>query len=137
MKTGENRIADLANGVTFSRVDGKEDVEYSNKPLLILNPAKGTIKKGDKIVGVFRKTVISETYGTPSYIIATDDNDVLINGCGSLNKQMENVKEDELIQVEYRGAEPMKDGKFKGKKSHLYTVRRATDLASDNEESAS
>lgn len=115
----------MSTEVKFERVDGKDEAAFSNKPLVIKNPAKGTLIEGDVLTGTFKKKVISETYGSASYILETETEDILVNGCGSLNKQMENVAAGELIQIEYRGSQAMKDGKFKGKLSHLYTVRRA------------
>lgn len=113
----ENTNAD----VKFERVDGKADFE--NKPLVILKAKE--MEKGATFSGVYKKTIMSEKYGTPAYIIETAENDLLLNGCGSLNKQMANVAVGELIQVEYRGSQPIADGKFKGTQSHLFTVRRA------------
>jgi hypothetical protein len=115
--------------VKFVRADGKE---LENKPLVILKPGTN-LNEGDKITGIFKKKSISEKYGTPGYIFQRDADDVLINGCGSLNKQMENVSEGELVQVEYRGKKAIADGKWKGTMSHLFTVYRAVDAGNDEE----
>ncbi len=93
------------------------------KPLKIMKAKE--MAAGDTLIGTYKRTVISEKYGTPSYIIETEENDVLLNGSGNLNKQMTEVVAGELIKVEYRGSAPIKDGKFKGTNSHLFTVSRA------------
>ncbi len=117
-------------GAKFERVDGKAEVGANNKPLIILKAKE--MEEGATFEGTFKRTIVSEKYGTPAYIIETAESDLLLNGCGSLNKQMQNVAVGELIQVEYRGSAAIKDGKFKGTQSHLFTVRRAV----NNEEAA-
>ncbi len=109
----------------FVRADGKSDVSANNKPLLIKKAKE--MGEGDEITGVYKRTTISEKYGTPAYIIETEENDVLLNGSGNLNKQMANVQAGELVKIVYRGQAEMKEGKFKGTKSHLFTVYRAQD----------
>lgn len=126
MENNSSNAMDLSN-VRFERADGKQE----NGPLKIIKAKEleeaGTL--GAIVQGTYLRTTISEKYKTPSYIFSTSDGDVLINGCGSLNKQMANVNEGDLVQVEYRGSAIIKDGQWKGTKSHLFTVLKAVDVA--------
>jgi hypothetical protein len=125
LKNSDNVAKEHAmnTGTQFVRADGKAEVSGEQKPLKILKAKE--MSEGDEVVGTYKRTIISEKYGTPAYIIETEENDVLLNGSGNLNKQMANVQPGELIKVAYRGTAEMKEGKFKGTKSHLFTVFRA------------
>lgn len=136
MKTGETVKtvygAALAEKATFT----EETASGENLPLKVLKPDVD-LQPGDLIFGTFKKGEKMGKYKTLSYIIATDTQDILLNGCGKLNKEIreKNVQPGDLIRIEYRGSNIIKEGDHKGTKSYLYKVTRA-DAADASDESA-
>jgi hypothetical protein len=120
--------SETANEVTFARVDGKQ--EMNNGPLTIIK-AKELLdagKTGVILTGTYIRSVQNKFKKT-DYIFATEGGDVLLNGNGSLDKQMKAVQAGELVQISYSGQFPMKEGDFKGKPAHVFVVRRAVEDA--------
>ena len=69
--------------------------------------------------------VITGQFG-PNYKIATKAGDVVVNGCGALNSQMQKVSEGSLIRLVYRGQKKIKEGPMKGKSFHDIDVQIST-----------
>lgn len=61
-----------------------------------------------------------------NYKILTKDGEVVVNGCGALNSQMQKVSEGSLIRLVYRGQKKIKDGPMKGKSFHDIDVQIAS-----------
>lgn len=124
MSGGNTQAASETANTKFARVDGKAE---TNGPLTIIKASElaaagitGVVAQGNLIRSV------QNQFGKTDYVLATDKGDMIINGCGSLDKQMAAVEVGELIQIEYSGKFPMKNGKFKGTPSHVFVVRRAS-----------
>lgn len=115
------------NGANFVRADGKKE---TNGQLTIIKAKEleASGKTGVIAQGTYVRSVLNR-FGKKDYIIATDNGDLLINGTGSLDKQMALVQTGELVQISYTGSFAMKEGAFKGKKSHVFVVRRASSEA--------
>ena len=54
--------------------------------------------------------IITGQFG-PNYKIKTKDGDVVVNGSGGINYQMQNVAEGEYIRFEYKGKKKLAGGK--------------------------
>ena len=119
-----SETAPNTNGAVFKRADGKTE---SNGPLTIIKAKElaAAGKTGVIVQGTYVRS-IANRFGKTDYLIATENGDTLINGCGSLDKQMKLVNPGELVQIAYSGSFAMKEGSFKGKPSHVFVVRTAS-----------
>jgi len=117
-----NAASETAN-TKFARVDGKAErnglLTIIKASELAKNNITGVVAQGTYLRSVTNK------FKKTDYMLATDKGDVLVNGCGSLDKQMAGVQAGELIQIEYTGSFPIKEGQFKGSPAHVFVVRRA------------
>lgn len=76
-----------------------------------------------KVEGIYLGVVTGQ-FG-PNYKFSTDSGDVIVNGSGALNSQMQKVSEGEKIRLEYRGQKKITEGPMKGKAFHDIDVQRA------------
>lgn len=79
---------------------------------------------GDTVTGVFAGTEVSKFGGT-NYKLRTSSGVKILNGCGSLNSQIENVapKLGDVLRVTYEGSKKITEGQWKNKDCHQYQVK--------------
>lgn len=61
-------------------------------------------------------------FGINHEIYSRELGKIVINGCGTLNKAMEKVHENELIQIKYNGLNKISRGQYAGRDFHDVTV---------------
>lgn len=59
----------------------------------------------------------------PNFAFRVGDDEHILNACGHLNYQMDQVARGDLVTAVYLGKEKLTDGKFKGKESHQWKIR--------------
>lgn len=79
---------------------------------------------GDTVTGYFIGTETSK-FGGINYKLRTSSGVKVLNGCGSLNSQIENVapKAGDVLKITYEGSKTLQDGLYKGKPCHQYQVK--------------
>jgi hypothetical protein len=64
-----------------------------------------------------------DQFGGFGYKVRTEDHGtIVINGCGSLDYQMEQIQPGHLVQITFTGKEKLKSGKWKGTEAYQFEV---------------
>lgn len=84
---------------------------------------------GVLLEGIYEGTVPDNYDNSKNNFKFTDLNgkSVIINGTGSLAKQLSNVDEGAAVQIEYKGMQKIEKGKMAGKQAHAWVVGVAND----------
>lgn len=102
----------------FNSEEGFESVQPTYR-----TPGK-SLMKGDVVQGAYVGTEDNK-FGGKNYKLRTTSGIEVLNGSGSLTKQIEdaNPKAGDILRVTYEGSTLIKDGKWKGKEAHQYKVQ--------------
>lgn len=89
----------------------------------------GQMQCGQTIKGLFQGTSVDEKYGNNKHSIVPEGggDEVVLNGCGTLDRLMAKVPVGAYVEVTYKGVGKSPSGKFKGKDRHEFDV--AADLS--------
>ncbi len=112
------------NTRTFKTVNGKEFNSQATGNLKFVR-AKDLAAAGTTGVvaeGIYAQAIANDFGGTDYKIQNEDGTATIVNGFGSLNKQMEKVQPGSYVQIQYLGMENGTTGKYKGKAMHKAVV---------------
>lgn len=86
--------------------------------------ASDKIQPGLEIIGFFKNRFTDKTYGKENYVIKDEQTgrDILIYGVTSLTREMSFYDIGHRLQLVYKGKSVNKDGKYRGKESHIWNV---------------
>jgi hypothetical protein len=59
---------------------------------------------------------------------------LVLNSCGTLDSAMKEIKEGDLIQLEYTGKVALTKGKFAGKEAHTMNIETVEEVEEDSSE---
>lgn len=109
------------SGAKFIAVDGENTVTFIRPSKLSQNGTTGIILEGTYLGS--EENGLDE--GKLDYAFETELGKTVLNGCSSLARQMVKVAIGDLVQIEYLGKNPTKDGK---KSAHKFIVRTASQV---------
>tara|TARA_R110002020_G_scaffold341875_5_gene556440 strand:+ start:84 stop:488 length:405 start_codon:yes stop_codon:yes gene_type:complete len=98
-----------------------DQLEFESATIRYVKPSE--LNNGDILVGVFKETKTSE-FG-PTYLLETDGETIGLNGCGSLNWQIDNISPTagDVLKVTYGGMKTIEKGAMRGKDCHEFNVK--------------
>ena len=107
----------------FKPLDGElPAISFINAAKLDKEEFKGVVMEGEFIATVPNKFSPDK----PDFKFMKDDGSiVIVNQCGSLNKQMGKVEIGDYLQISYVGKKILTTGSFKGKSCHEFKVLKA------------
>lgn len=99
-----------------------EEQEFESVRENYRTPGKN-LSKGDVVQGEFLKSYTGK-YGL-NYTLRTATGVETLNGCGSLDKQLETAapRAGDILRITYGGKETIKNGPMAGKDAHQYAVQ--------------
>lgn len=105
---------------TFKRPEGAAPaIKFVKAKDLAEQEFKGVVVEGEYV------EAIPNNFDTDKsdYKFLTDNGEhVIVNGTGSLNREMDRIKPGTYCQVNYEGVKALTKGKFKGKNCHIFNV---------------
>lgn len=113
-----------ANTVTADQLEALDSDESGFESVQpIYRKAGVSLLKGDVVLGSFIKSEPNKFNGS-NYYLRTAAGVEVLNGCGSLDKQMESAgaKAGDTLRITYDGQVSITKGPMAGKNAHQYNV---------------